>query len=175
MAPPPLRIRSYGVAPPAGSNPTMWPPLRDWILRCGQSRRIESYGVAPPAGSTLLGLERDRDMGRDRDRDRTFCCGPSRRIWLSAVAPPAGSDFSLWPLPGDWTFRCGPSRRIGLSDVAPPAGSNPTVWPSQRDRLPHRGIVRIFFESMLLPLKRQSTKNICIVEQYYPSPIIFTL
>ncbi len=165
----PLRwIKSYGVAPPAGSNPTVWPP-----------RGIESYSVASPAGSTLLGLERDWDMGRDRDwdrdRDRTFCCGPSRGIGLSAMAPPAGSDFPLWPLPGDLTFRCGPSQGIGLSDVAPPAGSNPTVWPFPWDRLPHRGIVRIFVESMLLPLKGQSTKNVCMVEQYYPRPLIFML
>ena len=141
------------MAPPAGSNPTVWPLPQD----------------------RLLGLERDRDMGRDRDRDWTFRGGPSRGIGLSAVAPPAGSDFPLWPLPGDWTFRCAPSRGIGLSDVAPPAGSNPTVWPSPRDRLPHRGIVRIFFESMLLHLKRQSTKNVCMVEHYYPRLIIFML
>jgi hypothetical protein len=51
--PPPPRIRSYGVVPPAGSNPMMWPPPRARILRCGPSRRIESYGVAPPAGSNL--------------------------------------------------------------------------------------------------------------------------
>jgi hypothetical protein len=126
-----------------------------------------------------LGLERDRDMGRDRDwdrdRDRTFRGGPSRGIGLSAVAPPAGSDFLLWPLPGDWTFLCGPSRGIRLSDVAPPAGSNPTVWPFPRDRLPNRGIVRIFFESILLHLKGQYTKNVCMVEHYYPRLIIFIL
>ncbi len=91
------------------------------------------------------------------------------------MAPPAASDFPLWPLPGDWTFRCGPSRGIGLFDVAPPAGSNPTVWPSPRDHLPHRRIIGIFYESMLLLLKGQSTKNVCMVEQYYPRPIIFML
>jgi hypothetical protein len=161
--------------PPGGFDPTVWSLPQDRILRCGPVRGIESYGVAPPAGSTLLGLGRDRDMGRARDRDRTFHCGPSQVIGLSAVAPPAGSDFLLWPLPGYWTFRCGPSRGIGLSDVAPPAGLNPTVWSSPRDRLPHCGIVQIFFESMLLPLKGQSMKNVCMVEQNYPRPIIFML
>ncbi len=152
-----------------GLNPTVWPILQDRILRCGPPppRGIKSYGVAPPAGSTLLGQERDRDRDIGRDRDRTFRRGASRGIGLSAVAPPAGWDFPLWPLSGDWTFWCGPSRGMGVSDVAPPAGSNPTVWPSPRDRLPHRRIVRIFFESMLLPLKGQSTKNVCMVEQYY--------
>ena len=59
---PPRRIRSHGVAPPAGSNPTMWPPLLDRILRCGPSRRIESYGVALPAGlnPTVWPSPRDR-------------------------------------------------------------------------------------------------------------------
>jgi hypothetical protein len=160
--------------PPPRYRILRWPLPQDRILRCGPSRGIKSYNVAPPAGSALLGLERDRDMGKDRDRDRTFCCGPSMGIGLSAVAPPTGSDFPLWPLPGDWTFRCGPSQGIGLSDVTPPAGSNPT-WPSPRDRLPHRGSIRIFFESMLLPLKGQSTKNVCMVDKYYPRPVIFML
>ncbi len=155
---PSRRIKSYDVAPCVGSNPMVWPLPQDQILRCvPPPRGIESYGVAPPAGSTLLGLERDRDMGEQ------------------GLGQGRGSDFPLWPLPRNWTFRYGPSRGIGLSDVAPPAGSNPTVWPSPRDRLPHRGIVRIFVESMLLPLKGESTKNVCMVEQYYPRPIIFML
>ncbi len=146
----------------------MWPSPRDRILRCGPSRKIDSLG-------TRKGQGHGQGQGLGQGRDRTFCGGPSWGIGLSAVAPPAGSDFPLWPLPGDWTFRCGPSRGIRLSDVAPPAGLNPTVWPSPRDRLPHRGIVRIFFESMLLHLKGQSTKNVCMVEHYYPRLIIFML
>jgi hypothetical protein len=157
------------VAPPAGSNPTVWPPPPEGLIPT----------VRPLPQDRLLGLERDRDMGRDRDwdrdRDRTFRCGPSRGIGLSAVAPPAGLDFPLWPLPGDWTFRCGPSQGIRLSNVAPPTGSNLTVWPSSWDWLPHCGIVGIFFESMLLPLKGQPTNNVCMVEQYYPRPTTFML
>ncbi len=173
--------------PSAGLNPTVWPfpqdrilwcgpPPLDRIIRCGPSRRIDSLGNRKGQGHGQ-GLGLGQGQGLDFlwwpiPGDRT---GPSRRIGLSAMAPPGGFDFPLWPLPGDWTFRCGPSRGIGLSDVAPPAGSNPTVWPSPRDRLPHRGIVRKFFESMLLHLKGQSTKNVCMVEQYYPRLIIFML
>ena len=39
--------------PPAGSNPTVWPPPRDRILRCGPPRGIRSYDVAPPGGSNF--------------------------------------------------------------------------------------------------------------------------
>jgi hypothetical protein len=103
--PPPEDFRSYGVAPPVGSNPMVWPPPRDRILRCGPSRKIDSLG-------TRKGQGQGHGQGLEQGQ---------------------GSDFLLWPLPGDWTFQCGPSRGIGLSDVAPPAGSNPTVWPSPRD------------------------------------------
>ncbi len=128
--PPPPRIRSYGVASPAGSNPTMWPPQRDRILQSGPSRRIESYGVAP------------------HPRDRILRCGPSHMInslgtgkgqghgqGLSTVAPPGGSGFSLWPLQQDRTFHSGPSRGIGLSDVAPPGGSDFLMWPLPQNRI----------------------------------------
>jgi hypothetical protein len=73
------------------------------------------------------------------------------------VAPPAGStllglerDRDMgrdrdWDRDRDRTFCCGPSRGIGLSAVTP-----------------YRRI-GIFFESMLLPLKGQSTKNVFMV------------
>ncbi len=124
MAPPPrdqiLRcgptrgLESCGVAPPRGSNPTLWPLPWDRILQHGRSRGIESYGVAL---LVLLGIG-----------DRTFHYGPSRGIRLSTVAPPRGSDFPLWPLPGDQTFRYSPSWGIGLSALAPTGGSRATPW-----------------------------------------------
>jgi hypothetical protein len=161
---PSRRIKSYDVAPSAGSNPTVWPLPQDRILWCGPSRRIDSLG-------TRKGQGHGQGQGQGSDfplwplpGDWTFRCGPSRGIGLSDVAPPRGLDFLMWPLPGDRTFRCGPSLRIESYGVALPTGS-----------LPHRGIVRIFFESMLLPSKGQSTKNVCMVEQYYPRPIIFML
>jgi hypothetical protein len=69
---PPKGIESYGVAPPAGSNLTVWPLPQDRILQCGPPRVIE-------------------DQGSD------FPLSPFR---LPAVAPTEGSDFPLWPLPG---------------------------------------------------------------------------
>jgi hypothetical protein len=127
---PPWRIRSYGVAPPAGSNPTVWPCLRDRILRCGPSRRIDSLGTKKGQGH---GQGQGLGQGQGSDfpwwplsGDRTFRSGPSRRIGLSAMAPPGGLDFPMWPLPGDRTLRCGPSRRIESYGVAFPAGSTAT-------------------------------------------------
>jgi hypothetical protein len=107
--------------------------------RYSNSKLIPRCG--PPGGfdPTVWPLPQDRILG----------CGPHRGIESYGVAPPAGSNPMVWP----------PSRGIESYGVAPPAGSNPTVWPSPRDRLPHRGIVQICFESMLLPLKGQSTKK----------------
>jgi hypothetical protein len=119
---PPRRIRSYNVAPPAGSNPTMWSPPRDRILRCGPSRRINSIGTRKGQGHGQgqgLGQRQGSDFPLwPLPGDRAFRCGPSRGIGLSAVAPPAGSDFPLWPLLGDRTFRCGPSQALWtVSDI----------------------------------------------------------
>ena len=55
---PPRGIESYGVAPPAGSNPTVWPPPGDPILRCGPPRGIELSAVAPAVGSTATPQDR---------------------------------------------------------------------------------------------------------------------
>jgi hypothetical protein len=89
---PPQRIESYGVTPPAGSNPTVWPLPRDQILQCGPPCVIGDQGSDFPLWPLPV--------------DWTFRCSPSR-----------GSDFPLWPLPGDRIFRSGlgdkgPHRRI---------------------------------------------------------------
>jgi hypothetical protein len=95
----PRRIRSYGVAPPAGSNPTVWPSPRDRILRCGPSCRIDSLGTTKGQGHG-----QGEGLGQGQ-----------------------GLDFPWWPLPGDRTFRCGPSRRIESYGVALPMGSTATL------------------------------------------------
>ncbi len=69
--------------------------------------------------------------------------------------PPAGLNPKVWPSRGDPILLCGP-----------PGVLNFLLWPLPWNRQPHRGIVLIFFYSLVLPLKGQSMKNVCMVEQY---------
>jgi hypothetical protein len=98
---PPRGIKSYGVAPPRGSNPTLWPLPRDQILWYGPPRFIG---------------------------DRTFRYGPSQGIGLSAVAPPGRSDFPLWPLPVDRTFCYSPPGGSDFPLWPLPGDQGPHRW-----------------------------------------------
>jgi hypothetical protein len=109
-------------------------------------------------------------------KDQTLCCGP-----------PGGSDFPLYPPPppGIGLLLLALPEGIGLSAVAPPGDRTSLCGPSWgiilsaaallHDRLPHRGIVQIFLGSILLSIKGQSVKNVYLVEQYHPGPVIFRL
>ncbi len=140
--------------PPGGSYPTMWPSPGDPIPRCGP----------PPLFFIFYFLFLQYPI---------LWCGPSRGIvtmnmyvrWIPRCAPPpAGSNPKVWPPPGDPILRC-----------FPPRVSNFPLWPLPGDRRPHRGIVRIFFESLVLPLKGQSMENVCMVEQYHTGTLTFRL
>ncbi len=97
--------------------------------------------------------------------DQTFLgAPPPLRDRTSAVALPEGIGLSAVAPPGDRTLLCGASLGIGLSAAA-----------LLHDRLPHRGIVQIFLGSILLSIKGQSVKNVYLVEQYHPGPVIFRL
>jgi hypothetical protein len=112
------------------------------VPRCGPPRGIRSPGVAPPWGSDPLMWPLPRDHW-----DEHLCevnptvwpptAGSNPKVW----PPPGGSDPTLWP----------PPRGIKFSAVAPAVRLTATPW-----------IVRIFFQSLLLLLKGQSMKNVCM-------------
>jgi hypothetical protein len=79
------------------------------------------------------------------------------------------------PPPWDRILRYGLPRGIRSYDVPPlPRGIKlSTVAPAVG--LTHRGIVLIFFESLVLPLKGEFMKNVCMMEQYHTGTITFRL
>jgi hypothetical protein len=143
-------FKSKLVPQPPDSYPKAVSNINLNLPRYSNSKHIPWCGPAPP-------------------EDLILRCGPPWGIWSPGVAPPPlGIQSSgMWPLLRDcYEHVCEVNPTWG-SDSAmwpPPGVSNFPLWPLPWDLQPHRGIVRIFFESPLLPLKGQSMKNVCMVE-----------